>query len=431
VGADDVAYGIKRSFDRTAFESGPSYSNDYFLDGERYKGPYLSGTDYRGVVVVGNTVTIKMARPFPDMPYWAAFPAMGPIPQLGSDPATYWRHPLATGPYKVAAYSPRTSLTLVRNHQWDPATDPGRHAYPDRYVFKFSQDSDRIQAAILGDSAQGRTALSYDGIPNATRSRAQRLGRLTSGPGSCSRMLWPDNRKITDRKVREALGYAFPYREVAALDGGGVLGVTDFPGASMMPPGTPGRRDYTVLDDAPGETRASKSRALLRQAGYPPGDYTISFIYPDDYGIALKEQLVKSLAAGGFKAHPIATDPADYFSVLNDPRAPINVRLVPWCSDWPSGSSWLPHFLASKSASNGAYFDEPAVDTAIQRVAALPLEEQPSAWGALDKEIMTRYYPGIALYYEGVEMLHGASIRGMNDDSVLNMLTWKDLYVDH
>ena len=46
-------------------------------------------------MVDGDTLTLKMARPFPDMPYWAAFPAMGPIPEGGSDPDSYgcirWR----------------------------------------------------------------------------------------------------------------------------------------------------------------------------------------------------------------------------------------------------------------------------------------------------------------------------------------------------
>ena len=54
VTADDVAYGIKRSFDRADFPTGPTYSNDYFLDGDSYKGPYLSGTAYPGVVVDGD-----------------------------------------------------------------------------------------------------------------------------------------------------------------------------------------------------------------------------------------------------------------------------------------------------------------------------------------------------------------------------------------
>jgi len=42
---------------------------------------------------------------------------------------------------------------------------------------------------------------------------------------------------------------------------------------------------------------------------------------------------------------------------------------------------------------------------------------------------MTRYYPGVTLYYPGVQMLHGAAIGGMNDDPLVGMPTWKDIYV--
>jgi peptide/nickel transport system substrate-binding protein len=429
VGADDIAYGIKRSFDRAAFKDGAPYSNQYLRDGASYNGPYVSGTDYAGVVVDGNSLTIKMARPFPDMPYWAAFPAMGPIPERGSDPAIYWRHPMATGPYKVQRYARSTSLTLVRNGQWDAATDPGRHAYPDRYVFRFFQDPGHTQHTILGNSAQGRIAMSFDAVSAATRSTAQRLGRLTSGLGPCTRMLWPDNRKITDIRVREALGYAVPYRRVAALQGD-MLGVSALPGASLLPQGLPGRVDYRVLDAEPGATKPQKAVALLRQAGYAPGDYTVTFAYVDaPDGVALRNQLVTSLHAAGFATHPIATTEGDYFTVQSDPHAPINVRFDLWCTDWPSGSSWLPQFFASDGGHNSAFFSAPSVDAAVDRVGSLPLNQQPSAWGSLDKEIMTRYYPGVILYYPGVQMLHGAGIGGMNDDSVGGMPTWKDIYI--
>jgi peptide/nickel transport system substrate-binding protein len=429
VGADDVAYGIKRSFDRTAFSGGPEYSNQFFLDGDAYKGPYVSGSEYSGIVVDGNTLTIKMARPFPDMPYWAAFPAIGPIPERGSDPAIYWRHPMATGPYKIERYSPGTSLTLVRNDQWDPTTDPGRHDYPDRYVFRFHQDAGRTEGLILGDSAQGRTALSYDVVSPSALARSGRLDRLTTGFGACTYMLWPDNRKITDIRVREALGYAFPYRRAAAL-AGGLLGVTYLPGTSILPPGLPGRQDYTVLDARPGETNPHKARMLLRQAGYAPGDYTITFAYSDDgqVGAAIKHQLVRSLHAAGFATHPLPTTQDDYFNVQQDPHAPVNVRFGGWCSDWPSGSSWLPHFFASNGDANDSYFAESSVDAAMKRISRLPLDDQPSAWGSLDKEIMTHYYPGVIRWYPGVQMLHGASIGGMNDDPVYGMPTWKDIY---
>ena len=63
VTAEDVAFGIKRSFDRDAFKSGATYSNDYFLNGDTYKGPYRSGTDYPGVVVSAALPLRKRRQP--------------------------------------------------------------------------------------------------------------------------------------------------------------------------------------------------------------------------------------------------------------------------------------------------------------------------------------------------------------------------------
>ncbi len=427
VSADDIALGIKRSFDRTDFGGGPTQSNDYFVDGHRYQGPYISGTDYQGVTVDGNTLTIKMARPFPDMPYWAAFPAMGPIPERGSDPATYWRHPMATGPYKFDTYVPGKSLTLVRNDEWDPNTDPGRHAYPDRYVFKFNQDPREIERDILGDSTQPQTALSYDGISAATAAKARRRDQLTPGLGLCEKMLMPDNRKITDIKVRKALGYAFPYRAWAAFNGE-VFGRTALPGSSILPPATPGRLDYTVLDAAPGQTKPHKARMLLRQAGYAPGDYTITFAYIE--GTGSKGLLVKSLHAAGFATDPIGMSSNEYAQVQLDPHSPFNVRFLGWCPDWSSGGQWFPQLIASDGDFNLAHFKEPSEDASIAAIARLPLNQQPSAWGRFDEQLMTRYYPGFPIYYfGGGAILHGAHIGSVNVDSVLGMPTWKDLYV--
>ncbi len=240
VTAEDVAYGIKRSFDRSAFPGGATYSNDYFLDGDTYKGPYRTGTGYDGVVVEGNQLTMKMEHPFPDMPYWVSFPAMGPIPERDSDPATYGRHPLATGPYKIAEYTPKKSLTLVRNDQWDPETDPGRHAYPDKFEFDFTVPIDRIDAVILGDSEQAATTLTDESVLPGDYRKAEELDRLTVGSAPCTHWWSPDHRKITDIRVRQAIGYAYPY-EQQAEEAGAIFGVTFLPGTSLLPPGFPGR----------------------------------------------------------------------------------------------------------------------------------------------------------------------------------------------
>ena len=108
VTAKEVAWGIQRCMDAATFPTGPCqyYANVYFKGGSTYKGPYTNPKQkFTAVKASGSKVIISMDKPFPDMPYWGSFPAMGPIP-LGkaSDPKTYTNHPLATGPYKFKSF---------------------------------------------------------------------------------------------------------------------------------------------------------------------------------------------------------------------------------------------------------------------------------------------------------------------------------------
>lgn len=426
VTAEDVEYAIKRSFDRLTFKQGPGYSNEFFLDGDSYRGVYTSGTSYSGVRVEGNTLTIRMERPFPDMPYWAAFPAMSPIPERHSDPVKYALHPLATGPYKFADYTPGKSLTLVRNEEWDPNTDPGRHDYPDRYEFDFTVPWKQIDATILGDSAQGRVTVSMSGVLNYRR--AQDLDRLAQGSGPCTYLVYPDYREVTDIRVRQAIGYAYPYKEAIEASGR-IVGVTALPGRSVLPIGFPGRRQYNVLQTEPGETDAARARALLEEAGFAPGEYELKFGFYPDSPVPV-ELLVRSLEVAGFKATPREVPMADWERFNHDPDAPVNLRFGGWCSDWPAGGSWFPPLFQPDGFGNLAQFAEPAVSTAIERIRRMPFEEQPAAWGALDESIMTDYYPVITRFYEAAPILHGSMIGGVNADGIYRMPTWKDLYVE-
>ena len=127
--ADEIAWGIQRSMDSDTFPAGPGteYSQTYFSGAGEYKGPYTDkGKKWDGVSVEGQDVTIKMAKPFPDMDYWGAFMAMGPVP-LGkaSTPPDYGKHIMSNGPYKVESFRPQEELVLVKNDQWDPNSDPG------------------------------------------------------------------------------------------------------------------------------------------------------------------------------------------------------------------------------------------------------------------------------------------------------------------
>ncbi len=431
----DMRYGLLRSMDRDAFPTGASYSNDYFLGGDKYKGPITSGsTKFPGITCNGQDLNIKMTKPFPDMPYWGSFPAMSPIPQSASDPKKYRLHPLATGPYKFDKYQPGTSLTLVRNDQWDPASDPGRHAYPDGYNFKFTEDSSKLDQLIINDQGSAQTTLTYENLLTADYRTAtqQAPDRVVTGTSPCTFFWYPDYTKITDVNVRRAIGLAYPY-ENAWLAAGSIVGVTRIPATSIMPPGIPGRpnKTYDPLGIGGKNTDTAKAKQMLKDANAL--GYELKFYYSTDdpNSVNVKNEIVKSLTTAGFKASPVATTTNQFYTLTQDPNSPVNVRSLGWCSDWPSGSSWLPPELGSNSPQsiNLSKFSEPAVDKEMNRIQTLPLDQQPDAWYQLDKTIGEKYFPMIPTGYSGSAMMHGSKIQGMNNDSTFGYPTWKDIWI--
>lgn len=431
---EDFVWAAKRSMDREAFPEGAAYSNDYFLD-ENYGGPYSDPNGkFTSVTFEGNTLTYKMRIPFPDFPYWASFAAMGPIPEDASDPAEYAQRPLATGPYKFADYTPEKSLTLVRNDQWDPATDPGRTAYPDSYEFDFQTESDQIDQIIIEDSEPN--VLTYDDVQASNFQTVRDTGRLVTGTFPLTSYWAPDYRKITDIKVRQALAWAYPYKD-ADLAGEYIAGVTSIPGTSLMPPGTAGRVDFNPIEGHdPGTTDAAAAKALLEEAGEV--GYEIKWLYAKDdpTSVAVKDQVERALKEAGFSPKPVPTTIADFSTLRADPATDINVRSAGWIADWPSGSSWFPPVIQSTNldkeglGSNYAVFNEPAIDDKIDGILEMPLEEQADAWGALDEEVMTDYLPLFVIRYGGVAQAHNSGVQGMTIDNTIGMPVWKDLWLE-
>lgn len=431
VTADDVAYGIKRSMDEVEFPDGPRYGNQFFLHGDSYGGAYTGGTAYDGLVVDGDQLTIKMSRPFPDMPYYGAFPEMGPVLEAGSDPSTYGSHPLATGPYKIAPNdAPGKGLTLIRNEQWDPDTDPGRHQYVDGFDFQPGGHTEAVWRSLLADRGRAQTTFTSEDIPvdlvDQVEHRAK--GRLLTATLPCLLAAWPDYRRIKDLKVRRALGYAFPPFDQWSAALRSIGGITAFPASSILPPGTPGRVDYDPLAVAPGESDPAMALTLLRQAAHDPGEYRIDYPFDesDPTSEARNRLLTSALEEAGFNAVGQGVPGSRYESVRRDPSGPWNLRLHGWCADWRSGSSWFQPLFGTHGFPG--WFAETDVDEEIDRIERLPLSEQDAAWGELDRMIEDRYYPVIPVAYGGTAQLHGSRLGGLHLDD-FGVPTLQDVYV--
>ena len=443
VTAQDVAFGMTRCMDAATFPTGacPYYSNAYFKGGSKYKGMYTDpGSKFNGIKVNGQTITINMSKPFPDMPYWGTFPANGPVPsdKKVSDPKTYKKHPWSTGPYMIKSFNQSKELVLEKNPYWEASTDPARTQYPDGYDFKLQQQSEKIDQIMLADTGTGQTSLTYDDLlaPDFQQMKQKAPDRLTLGGSPCTYYWAPDNRKITNKKVREALSWAYPYKNVI-LAGGLIPNVNAIPATNLMPPGLPGRTAYNVTGRQGFESDPAKAKALLKSANAM--GYEIKFLFRTDDPISVKgkDAIVKGLTEGGFKATPVPTTTANYPAARDSTTEDINVRSAGWCSDWPSGSTWLPTVLGStdpdKSHSLGANFSafgNKAADNQMDAIQTMPLEKQADAWNALDKQIATKYFPLFTTYYTGIAQAHGSKIMGDNDDNTLGMPTWKDIWVN-
>ena len=251
VTAKEVAWGMSRCMDAATFPTGAcQYYSNVVLQGRRrlqgrlHRPRRSPARSSRRIKVNGNTITISMAKPFPDMPYWGTFPANGPVPLSGkvSDPRTYKKKPWSTGPYMIKDFNLSKELVLERNPYWDPKTDPARTQYPDGYDFKLQTQSEKIDQIMLADSGDGQTTLTYDDLlaPDYQQMQQKDPSRLTLGGSPCTYYWAPDNRKIKDKKVREALSWAYPYKN-AILAAGLIPGVNAIPSTNLMPPGVPGR----------------------------------------------------------------------------------------------------------------------------------------------------------------------------------------------
>jgi peptide/nickel transport system substrate-binding protein len=440
VTAEEVAFGICRSLDSGTFPAGPGteFSTRYFAGAEDYAGPYTGDDpgcdDWDGISVSGRDVTITMDRPFPDMDHWGAVMAMGPAP-LGraSDPTHYGRRPLATGPYEVESWEPAEELVLVRNDQWEPASDPARHQYADRFVFRFSQDQAKVDEIMLSGSTASRAAVSTSVGSGRYLEAITRLGeRLVQQPTQCVSTITPDHTRITDIRVRKALAHAYPYEDVW-IAAGEVPGVTRVPAGSIMPPGMAGRRQVQV-DGRQISYDPARSRRLLAEAGHGDQPYPITMAYDerDPLAVAAQAQLTTGLEEGGFDVTAVPVQQSIY-SVWLDPHDEVNktlnLRGVTWCPMWPSGSALLPPLLRSGAPFNTAHFSEPSVDAAMDDIARLPLDQQAAAWGELDERILTEHFPLVPTAYTNRLFAFGDRVGNPTGEASWGAPNYKDLYV--
>jgi peptide/nickel transport system substrate-binding protein len=436
VKVEDLAYAIKRSFAHDVYPNGPAYQQSYFKDGDKYKGPYKDGDTYSGVETQGtDTLIIHLAKPFADLPFYMTFPMFTPIPKAKDNRQDYKNHPMSTGPYMFDKYVPGTSLSLKQNPNWNANTDPVRHQYADAWTFEWGGELVSSQQKVLNSQGDDANAVQYDEIDSTLipQLTGEKANQLIKGESPCVYVLNIDTRKIPDINVRKAIAKAMPWDALSKANGN-----SDFsaePASTFLPPGVPGHQKYTPFEDLTGTGAGDieGAKKLLTDAGKL--GFELSWYFDNTKPIPQQRSNIRAeaLTKAGFKVKPIGVPTADVRAKAGDYDAPVNLDQAPrgWCSDWPTGSSWLPVLFESKSIAEGqswGMLQDKALDAEIEEVAKLPTTDATGKWAALDQKIMGQYV-ALPWYYTKMAVVAGSNVGGAVGDATMGMPFFPYLYL--
>ena len=153
----------------------------------------------------------------------------------------------------------------------------------------------------------------------------------------------------------------------------------------------------------------------------------------DPLAVAGQKQLTKGFEEAGFKvkAIPVQVSPYD---IWLDPDNKINKTAQPAWRQLVLGlARRLDHDPAApqdrRRVQHRAVLREPAIDQKMDDIATMPLEDQADAWGALDEEIMTDYFPIIPTAFRNDLFVFGSKIGNPTGDGALGAPNYKDIFV--
>jgi peptide/nickel transport system substrate-binding protein len=379
----DVKYGIERSFASDVVVGGPYHVVELLDDpADPYAGPYQDETPGRlGLPSIATpddrTITFTLRTPTPDFPFVMALPSSSPVPLDADTGGDYGRDPVSTGPYAITSVDPQAGIRLVRNTQWDAATDDVRTALPDEVLVRTGLTDVARDQALLAGSAD--IDLSGAGVHQATTSRlddpelAARIDDVTSGairllalPTSVAPM---DNAHcraavaaVVDRSaVQEALGGANTAVRTSRLWPRSLTGGPDDP------------------DPKPDLAAARES---LAACGVPDGFSTVLAVADSSTSVDVAEALADDLAEVGIEAEVRPLDPATYYaSDVGQPdavtAASYGLVLATSTADFPTSASFLVPLVDGRSIravgnKNYARLADPGVNALVDAARAAP-----------------------------------------------------------
>ncbi len=334
-------------------------------------GASFAGTLSRTEVIDDYTVRLVFSKPYAPIfsslrTGFLAILSPAAIQKMGAD---YGTNPIGTGPYRFKQWIPNDRIVYERNpdYNWGSANFKNKGAvYFDQLVLRIIPDEPtRVIAFERGDFD-----LLPGGVPPREALRLMREGKypFIRIPVDSGTYLGLNVKKITDVRVRRAIGHAINTAEVVriALEGLAV------PMLSPIAPAIWGYWDGVkqyALDYNP-----AKAKQLLAEAGYRPGpggammkdgkplEFT-AWTYARMTSVRLGIVLQSQLKDAGIKMNIEQLEPATLLA--STPRGEHDAILIGY--GWPDADILYYFFHSSRLATtNRVHYVNPEVDKLLE-----------------------------------------------------------------
>jgi peptide/nickel transport system substrate-binding protein len=411
---EDVAYGVSRTFATDVINQGPTYQIAYLdiptdKDGSSaYKGPYKkTGQDLydKAVTCDGNTITFHLNKPVPDFNFTTTL-GFSPVPKDADTGETYGDNPVSSGPYQIDSYETGNGgkMILVRNPNWDPASDGYRKAYPDRWEVDFGIDPKVMDQRLMQSTGDDAFAIQYGNVqpenlatvftdPKTTAPQFE--GRATSDYDPYSLYLWVNVQKVKNVKIRQAMAVALDRQALRINAGGAFAGdladgvIKPNIGQDYAPTGM-----WTDMfgQAIPDNGDPDFAKQLIQESGEAAP--TLQYDYPqtptNDKGAALVKA---SLEKAGFTVKPNPIEPGVYYSVVFDPEKAGEFGSGGWGADWPNASTVIPPLFTQKGGWDLSEVDDPDYNAQVEDAQTeLDRAAQAKKWQDLNKLAMQQVF---------------------------------------
>ena len=451
---EDVKYGVARTFATDIITDGPQYAVSMLdiptdKDGASvYKGPYVTKNNDtaafdKAVVCEGNKITFNLNKPVGDFNYTVTLLSFSPVPKAADTGEKYDEKPLSNGPYKIQEYSKGSQLVLVRNENWDPATDEYRPAYPDKIVTKFGLEASVIDQRMIQDSGADQQALTPDAIEPASLATVfgsdRFADRRTNELDPYVRYIVVNTAKVPNLEHRKAIAAAMDRAQLRTISGGEYAGdLAD----GVIKPNLP--KDYApsgmweTLLGAPIPDTGDPEYAKKLIADSGEALPTLQYDYPqtptNDKGAAA---LVDSLGKAGIKVKPNPIEAGQFYAIVFDPDKEGHLVAAGWGPDWSNASTVIPELFTPSGGFNLSQADDKEFNAKVEEARAeTDRDAQAEMWKELNKEAMANVWV-VPTRFGREQRLAGSKVKSASGDNG-NVYIWApygswpygDLYVE-